>query len=57
MTGVVHGRFVAGERQFDLASDGVGYATSGGRVDDLVPELEEYRKEIIDGSVSVPTGP
>jgi len=55
VAGVTQGRFSSGIRRFDLASGGVGYATSGGRIDDLVPELETYRKKIIDGSLIVPT--
>ncbi|HET8661171.1 MAG TPA: BMP family ABC transporter substrate-binding protein [Micromonosporaceae bacterium] len=54
---VVHGRFAPGQRRFDLSVGGVGYATSGGRINDLVPELEAYKKKIIDGSVIVPTNP
>jgi basic membrane protein A len=51
---VAQGRFVPGPRRFDLAGGGVGYATSGGRIDDLVPELEAYRQKIIEGTVTVP---
>ena len=53
---VAQGRAPAGIRRYDLASGGVGYATSGGRIDDLVAELEAYRTKIIEGSVTVPTG-
>lgn len=51
------GRFAAGEHRFDLAAGGVGYATSGGRVDDIVPTLEDYKRKIINGAVRVPTVP
>lgn len=54
---VVQGRFAPGQRRFDLAVGGVGYATSGGRIDALVPELQAYRRKIIDGVVIVPTNP
>lgn len=52
---VVDNRFSAGEHRFDLASGGVGYATSGGRVDDISAQLEGYKEKIISGSVVVPT--
>ncbi|HET6212009.1 MAG TPA: BMP family ABC transporter substrate-binding protein [Micromonosporaceae bacterium] len=51
------GRFTAGERRFDLAAGGVGYATSGGHVDDIVPELSGYQKQIVDGAIVVPAVP
>jgi basic membrane protein A and related proteins len=52
---VVDNRFAAGEHRFDLASGGVGYATSGGRVDDISAKLEGYKEKIIIGSVEVPS--
>jgi len=53
----LEGTFTPGETRYDLAADGVGYATSGGFVDDIVPQLEEARTAIIDGTVVVPTDP
>lgn len=44
-------------KRFDLSVDGVGYSTSGGRVDDIKPQLEGYRQAIISGSIKVPTTP
>jgi len=41
----------------DLASDGVGYATSGGFVDDISAELDELRVAIVSGELEVPTEP
>ncbi|SDJ15989.1 basic membrane protein A [Lentzea albidocapillata subsp. violacea] len=39
---------------FDLKSDGVGYATSGGKIDaKLQGILEGYRAQIIDGTIKV----
>jgi basic membrane protein A len=54
--------FLAGESlspvvQFDLGVDGVGYATSGGFVDDIVPQLEEMREAIIAGDLVPPETP
>ena len=41
----------------DLASDGVGYSTSGGFVDDIAAQLDELRVAIVSGEVEVPTEP
>ena len=48
---------LTGVQVFDLKKDGVGYSTSGGQVDDIVPKLEEYKKQIIDGTIKVPEKP
>jgi basic membrane protein A len=52
---VVDDNFTAGPVTYDLEKDGVGYSTSGGQIDDITDKLEEYKKQIIDGSISVPT--
>lgn len=44
----------AGNIVYDLKQDGVGYSTTGGRVDDIKDKLEGYKKDIIDGKVTVP---
>jgi len=49
------GNFEAGVQVFDLASDGVGYSTSGGFVDDISADLDAYAETIINGEVEVPT--
>jgi basic membrane protein A len=41
----------------DLKSDGVGLATSGGFIDDIKGDIDEYRQKIIDGDIEVPTTP
>jgi basic membrane protein A len=41
----------------DLASDGVGYSTSGGFVDDIAADLDALRVAIVTGEVEVPTEP
>jgi basic membrane protein A len=53
----VEGNFTAGNHVFDLKVDGVGYATSGGFIDDIVPQLEDYKAKIISGDIVVPTTP
>jgi basic membrane protein A len=46
---------LAGHVLFDLKNDGVGYATSGGFVDDIKDKLEGYKQQIISGQITVPT--
>ncbi|EHR49127.1 putative ABC-type transport system, periplasmic component/surface lipoprotein [Saccharomonospora marina XMU15] len=41
--------------RFDLAVEGVGYATSGGKIDDIEPILRAYKKQIVDGDIEVAT--
>jgi basic membrane protein A len=53
----VNGTFAPGQTVYDLAAEGVGYSTSGGFVDDIVPQLEEAKAAIIAGDVVVPTDP
>ncbi len=53
----VEGTFAAGTQVFDLSVDGVGYSTSGGFVDDIVSQLDDYKQQIIDGTIVVPTTP
>ena len=36
-------KFQAGSKIYDLKSNGVGYATSGGHIDDIKPKLEELK--------------
>jgi basic membrane protein A len=57
------GAYVSGElpggtvEVFDLSVDGVGYSTTGGNVEDIVPELDDLKQQIIDGDITVPTAP
>jgi basic membrane protein A and related proteins len=51
------GTLTPGEQIYDLADGGLEYATSGGFVDDIVPELERLKQDIIDGRIQVPTVP
>ena len=48
---------IPAESVFDLSTDGVGYATSGGAVDDISAQLEELKAKIISGEIKVPTTP
>ena len=51
---VANGAFTGGTTVFNLAVDGVGYSTTGGFVDDIVPQLEEFKQAIVGGSIVVP---
>ncbi|WAZ25670.1 BMP family ABC transporter substrate-binding protein [Streptomyces cinnabarinus] len=48
------GDFRPGEIPFDLANNGVGYTTSGGHADDVVPRLEALKAQIVAGRIRVP---
>ncbi len=54
---VVDGDTPTGVTRYDLSVDGVGYSTSGGFVDDIAEQLDEYKQQIVDGEVEVPTAP
>ena len=54
---VVDGMFAGGYQTFDLSVDGVGYATSGGFVDDIAGDLDAFKAQIISGDIVVPTTP
>jgi basic membrane protein A len=51
------GKFPSGTTRYDLKADGVGYSTSGGQVDDISSKLDDYKQQIIDGKITVPTAP
>jgi basic membrane protein A and related proteins len=55
--GVGDDKFAAGTKVFDLKVDGVGYSTSGGKVDDIKSKLDDYKQQIIDGKITVPSKP
>lgn len=40
-------------KTFDLKVDGVGYATSGGKIDDIKAKLDGYKAEIVSGKITV----
>ena len=54
---VVGGTVPSGVTTYDLEVDGVGYSTSGGFIDDITGQLDEYKQQIIDGEIEVPTAP
>ena len=54
---VSDGSFKAGNKIFDLKAGGVDYSTTGGKIDDIKPKLDDYKAQIIAGSIKVPTAP
>jgi basic membrane protein A and related proteins len=49
------GTYAKGTVRYDLSKDGVGYATSGGQIDDIKTKIEEYKSKIVSGEITVPT--
>jgi len=50
-------KFTAGEKSFDLEAGGVDYSTTGGKIDDIKAQLDDYKQKIISGEITVPTTP
>lgn len=53
----IEGVVTPGPTVYDLSVDGVGYSTSGGFIDDIADQLEEYKAQINSGAITVPTEP
>jgi basic membrane protein A len=51
------GEFQPGISRFDLAVEGVGYSTTGGFIDDITDEINEWSEQIASGEIVVPTEP
>ena len=49
--------FKAGNKIFDLKAGGVDYSTTGGKIDDIKSKLDDYKAQIIAGTIKVPTTP
>ncbi|MFL6156262.1 MAG: BMP family protein [Marmoricola sp.] len=54
---VADGSPLTSYKTYDLAKDGVGYATSGGYVDDIKAQLDEIAGKIKSGEITVPDKP
>jgi basic membrane lipoprotein Med (substrate-binding protein (PBP1-ABC) superfamily) len=54
---LVDGSLEAGLHVLGLAENGVGYSTSGGYLEPLVPRLAAIREAIVAGDIIVPTSP
>ncbi|MTD14249.1 BMP family ABC transporter substrate-binding protein [Nakamurella sp. YIM 132087] len=46
---------LTGVQTFDLANGGVGISYSGGAIDDIKTQIDEYQAKIISGEITVPT--
>jgi basic membrane protein A and related proteins len=53
----VDGKPLTGEQIYDLEANGVDYSTSGGYVDDISGQLDDYKQQIISGEIKVPSTP
>lgn len=51
---VKDGAFKGGVKTFDLKAGGVDYSTTGGQIDDIKSKLDDYKKQIVDGKITVP---
>jgi basic membrane protein A len=51
------GNDITGNKVYDLKANGVDYATTGGHVDDIKAQLDDYKQKIISGEITVPTKP
>lgn len=51
----VNGAPLTGVHHYDLKNGGVAVATSGGMIDDIMPQIDAYRAKIISGEITVPT--
>jgi basic membrane protein A and related proteins len=52
---VKDGTAKAGFDLYDIKRDGVGYATSGGFLDDVAPKIEEYKAKLVSGELKAPS--
>jgi basic membrane protein A and related proteins len=53
----VDGKPLTGQQVYDLEDSGVAYSTSGGYIDDITQQLDQYKQQIIDGEIKVPSTP
>ena len=53
LSSVAEGEVEAGPLVYDLEQGGVDYSTSGGQVDDIKDQLDEFKQQIIDGEITV----
>ncbi len=53
LSSVSEGEVEAGPRVYDLEQGGVDYSTSGGKVDDIKAQLDDFKQKIISGEITV----
>lgn len=51
----VNGKPLTGTQIYNLENGGVGVAYSGGKIDDIKSQIEDYKQKIISGDIKVPT--
>lgn len=54
LKGVESGSPKFGETVYDLEAGGVDYSTTGGQVDDIADQLEEWKQKLISGEATIP---
>ena len=54
---VNEGTFKGGVVQYNLANGGIDYATTGGKIDDIKAKIDDFKKQIIAGTIKVPSKP
>ncbi len=57
ISAVKDGSFKGPNVTYDLKSNGVGYSTSGGFIDDIKGQIDQYAAKIKSGAIKVPTVP
>ncbi|GIH21945.1 BMP family ABC transporter substrate-binding protein [Acrocarpospora phusangensis] len=50
------GTVKAGVTVYDLKAGGVDYSVTGGKIDDIKTQIDEYKNKVISGEITVPTG-
>ena len=53
LSSVADGEVEAGPRVYDLEQGGVDYSTSGGQVDDIKAQLDDFKQKIVSGEITV----
>jgi len=53
----IDGKTLTGPQTFDLKNGGVGFSTSGGKINDIKSKLDALKAQIIAGTITVPTKP
>ena len=51
------GTFTPGRRDYIFSNDGMDYERSGGFVEEFVPVLENFKRQIVDGLIEIPVWP
>ena len=54
---VNEGTFKGGPVVYNLANGGIDYATTGGKIDDIKAKIDDFKKQIIAGTIKVPSKP